>query len=104
MLTRKFFPLAISSLLTIGAVSASADDPISGNVALTTDYRFRGISQSDESPAIQGGFDFEHDSGFYLGAWGSSVDFDTNGAGYDGCLELDLYGGFSNSFGDSDWG
>jgi uncharacterized protein (TIGR02001 family) len=102
MLTQKILPFAMASSLLLGATAASAE--ISGNVALTTDYKFRGISQSDESPAIQGGFDYEHESGFYIGTWGSSVDFDTNGGGYDGSLELDVYAGFSNSFGDSDWG
>ena len=102
MLTKKLLPLAAAAGLALGAASASAE--ISGNVALTTDYKFRGISQSDESPAIQGGFDYNHDSGFYIGAWGSSVDFDTNGGGYDGSLELDIYAGFGGSFGDSDFG
>ncbi len=102
MFAKKIFPLAIASGLLVGAASASAE--ISGNVALTTDYKFRGISQSDESPAIQGGFDYGHESGFYIGTWGSSIDFDTNGAGYDGSLELDVYAGFGGAFGDSDWG
>ena len=102
MLNKKLSAIAIASSLALGASAASAE--ISGNVALTTDYKFRGISQSDESPAIQGGFDYEHESGFYVGTWGSSVDFDTNGGGYDGSLELDAYAGFANSFGDSDFG
>jgi uncharacterized protein (TIGR02001 family) len=78
---------------------ASAGDapasPITGNVALVTDYVFRGISQSDEAPAIQGGFDFAHASGFYLGAWGSNVDFNEDESVLDGAtMELDLYGGY----------
>lgn len=102
MFNKKLLPFAVAAGLVLGAASASAE--ISGNVALTTDYKFRGISQSDESPAIQGGFDYEHDSGFYIGAWGSSIDFDTNELGYDGGLELDIYAGFGGAFGDSDWG
>ncbi len=67
--------------------------PISANVALTTDYYFRGISQTDNDGAIQGGFDYEHSSGFYAGLWGSNVAFgDTN-------LELDTYLGFANETG-----
>jgi uncharacterized protein (TIGR02001 family) len=77
---------------------------ISGNIALTTDYRFRGISQSDEDLAVQGGFDAEFGPGFYVGIWGSSVDFDTNGPCCDGSLELDYYGGWSSSIGDTDFG
>ena len=99
---KKILPLAAAFALTIGSNVASAE--ITGNVALTSDYKFRGISQSDESPAIQGGLDYAHDSGFYVGTWASSVDFDTNGAGYDGSLELDVYAGFGNTIGDSDFG
>lgn len=99
---KKILPLAAAFALTIGSNVASAE--ITGNVSLTSDYKFRGISQSDESPAIQGGLDYAHDSGFYVGTWASSVDFDTNGAGYDGSLELDVYAGFGNTIGDSDFG
>ena len=66
-----------------------AEGPISANVALTTNYIFRGQTQNNEDPALQGGFDFEHGSGFYLGVWGSNVDF-----GGDESTELDFYGGW----------
>jgi len=79
---------------TLATASLPALAEISGNVALTTDYRFRGISQTDRNPAIQGGFDWSHDSGFYLGTWGSNVDFAGN-------LELDYYGGYANKINDS---
>ncbi len=55
MSLKKILPLAVASALTMGASVASAE--ITGNVALTSDYKFRGISQTDESPAIQGGLD-----------------------------------------------
>ncbi len=97
MFNKKVLAIAIAAGLTVGAASASADDAISANVALTTDYKFRGISQSDESIALQGGFDYAHESGFYVGTWGSTVDFDTDGSGYDGSLELDVYAGFGGS-------
>lgn len=64
---------------------------LSGNVALTTDYRFRGVSLSSGDPAIQGGFDVTHDSGFYIGTWASSI---SGGDAY-GDMELDVYGGWS---------
>lgn len=73
--------------LAISATTALAE--VSGNVALTTDYTFRGISQASELPAIQGGFDYENDSGFYAGLWGSNVDF-----GDKVNMELDVYAGF----------
>jgi uncharacterized protein (TIGR02001 family) len=69
-----------------------AASPLTGNLTLTTDYRFRGISQSYKLPAIQGGLDWAHDSGFYLGNWNSSVSGNQfpNGAS----LEMDFYGGY----------
>lgn len=100
MLNRKLLPAALATVLFAGAVTAQAAPDISGNVALTSDYRFRGISQSDESAAIQGGFDIAWDNGIYLGTWGSSVDFDSND-GYDGSLELDYYGGWAGDITDN---
>ena len=47
---------------------------VSANVALTSDYRFRGVSLSNGDPAIQGGIDVGHDSGFYVGTWASSIE------------------------------
>jgi uncharacterized protein (TIGR02001 family) len=66
---------------------------ISGNVALVTDYRFRGVSLSGGDPAVQGGITVSHASGFYLGAWSSSIE---GGALY-GEQELDLFGGWSGN-------
>ena len=79
------------------AVSTSLLAEVSGNVALTTDYIFRGISQSDEHPAIQGGFDYVHDSGLFVGTWGSTVDFDD---GDQASMELDYYAGYGGEGGD----
>ena len=78
----------------LATVSLPSVAEISGNVALTTDYRFRGISQTDRDPAIQGGFDWAHDSGFYLGTWGSNVQFA-------GSLELDYYAGYAGNITDN---
>ena len=69
---------------------------VSANVALTTDYRFRGVSFSDEDIAIQGGFDISHSSGFYIGTWASSLE---DSALY-GNAELDIYGGFATDITD----
>ena len=89
MLKKTLLSIAAAAVLIGSASLATAEESysVSGNVALTSDYKFRGISQSDEDIAIQGGFDFEHESGFYLGTWGSSVDFDTNGDCCDGSLD-----------------
>jgi uncharacterized protein (TIGR02001 family) len=85
----------LSAACAIGAVWAAPamaeDGPaFTGNIALTTDYAFRGISQTDGSPAVQGGFDASYGS-LYAGAWASNVDFGEFGVS--GGLELDLYGG-----------
>lgn len=75
----------------------ATDFTVSANVALTTDYRFRGVSLSGGDPALQGGFDVAHDSGFYIGTWASSID---GGAAY-GDLELDIYAGWSGNLSDA---
>ena len=75
----------------------ASDFTVSANVALTTDYRFRGVSLSGGDPALQGGFDVAHDSGFYVGTWASSID---GGAAY-GDLELDIYAGWSGNLSDA---
>ena len=85
----KYF--AVAALLS-AAPNAVLATEISGNVSLTSDYRFRGISQSDTQLAVQGGFDIAFENGLYVGVWGSNVDF---GAGAAPDLELDYYVGFS---------
>jgi len=75
--------------LSLTAMAAQAE--ITGNVAAVSDYNWRGITQSSGDPAIQGGLDWSHESGFYLGTWGSNVDFGNCG---DENVEVDLYGGF----------
>lgn len=69
---------------------------LSGNVAVTTDYRFRGVSLSGGDPAIQGGATLAHDSGFYVGTWASSIQ---GGALY-GEMELDAFGGWAGDLAD----
>lgn len=93
---------ALASALALAAFGAQAqtatpaaapksDWTISGNAGLFSDYRFRGISQTNKKPAFQGGFDIGHASGFYVGNWNSNVDSVLyNGAN----IEMDFYGGF----------
>ncbi len=76
--------------LLLGSVPIVSQAEVSFNVGVASNYLFRGVTQTDDKAAIQGGIDFEADSGFYLGTWASNVDFD--GAGY----ELDLYLGFAS--------
>lgn len=70
---------------------------LTGNVAAVSDYRFRGISQTYRGPGIQGGLDYSHASGFYLGNWNASVASQsyTGGSG----IEMDFYGGYRKSLG-----
>lgn len=104
----------IASLLaaSFGAPSALAADSsphsITGNVGLFSQYIFRGLMQTNNDPALQGGFDYSHSSGFYLGTWGSNVSWLTDSPAATGytssSLELDFYGGFKGTFGKSDFG
>lgn len=92
--------LALSALMVLPVVATAAEESphsVSGNLSLVSDYAFRGVSQTDEGPAIQGGFDYAHSSGFYLGTWASNVDsnFVT-----DANIEMDFYGGYSGSISD----
>jgi uncharacterized protein (TIGR02001 family) len=98
---------ALLSVVSIGAMAqAKAPEPdytLSFNVGATTDYRYRGVSQSRKKPALQGGLDFAHKSGIYLGAWGSTIkwikDDGTKIAVNSGNsnVEIDLYGGYKGS-------
>jgi len=75
-------------LLLIGILAIPSFAGVGANVSFTTDYIWRGMTQTD-GPAMQGGFDYEADTGFYAGIWGSNVNFgDGNGA------ELDYYAGY----------
>jgi uncharacterized protein (TIGR02001 family) len=95
--------MAIAAALAATGVSTFAADPpksdwtITGNAGLFSDYRFRGISQTNKKPAFQGGIDISHASGFYVGNWNSNVDSAFfNGAN----LEMDFYGGYKRPLGD----
>jgi uncharacterized protein (TIGR02001 family) len=68
---------------------------VTGNVALVTDYRFRGISLSGGDPALQGSININHASGFYVGVWASNLE---EGLGY-GSLETDIYAGWTGAVG-----
>jgi len=91
----KFKNLVTSSIIAAGVLagsSAANAGEIEANVSLATDYVFRGFSQTNEDPAISGGFDYGFDGGFYLGIWGSNVNF---GEDSNTSTEIDLYGGYA---------
>jgi uncharacterized protein (TIGR02001 family) len=89
----------LATAVTLGALhgAARAEDapasPFSFNIGAFSDYRYRGISQTRLKPAVQGGVDFAHSSGFYLGAWASTIKW-IKDAGGDASVEIDLYGGY----------
>jgi uncharacterized protein (TIGR02001 family) len=113
--------LATSALFAGGALAqttaapaaAPAPEPastpehtITANVGLFSEYIFRGIAQTAGKPAVQGGFDYAHKSGFYLGTWGSNISWLEDFGSYSrSSLEWDFYGGFKANFpGSDDWG
>ncbi|MBK8743723.1 TorF family putative porin [Propionivibrio sp.] len=80
------------------AAEAPPTPALTGNLGIFSSYRFRGIDQTFGKPALQGGIDYAHSSGFYVGNWNSNV---SSGAGFpDGNLEMDFYGGYKHAFGD----
>jgi uncharacterized protein (TIGR02001 family) len=82
---------AVGALPAIANAQASSPHAVSGNMGIFSDYRFRGISQTFQQPALQGGIDYSHASGFYLGNWNSNV----SGESFvDGTIEMDIYGGY----------
>jgi len=91
--------LMLSTLVLSTAAFAQTKAPepdytLPFNAGVVTDYRYRGISQTRLKPAAQGGLDFVHKSGFYLGAWASTIKWIEDSGATDGKVELDLYGGY----------
>lgn len=95
----KVMKIALAAAAATVALSGAAmaeELKLSYNVGVTSDYVFRGVSQTQEDPAIQGGIDATYGIG-YAGVWASNVDFGTN----DPSVEIDLYGGFRPTVGDT---
>lgn len=84
-------PLVLLTSAPVFAEAPSFFSTATGNVGVYSEYVFRGITQSDENPALQGTLNFGQSTGVYAGAWGSNVDFND---GDEAHLELDLYGGY----------
>ncbi len=102
--------LAASAAMLLPFAAQAAEEaaktaPFSGSVAITSDYMFRGISQSDENPALQANIDWNHDytNGLSskLGVWASNVDFND---GDEASSEFDLYAGLNQHIGKADVG
>jgi uncharacterized protein (TIGR02001 family) len=91
----KMTKLSLACGVAMLGASAIAQAEFSANVSLVSDYVFRGFSQTLSAPAIQGGFDYSHDSGFYAGVWASNV----SEYWYGSSLELDTYIGYATEIG-----
>ena len=89
-------PILFASLLAFSLSAAAADSPLTGNITLTSDYKFRGYTQTNYKPALQGGFDYALPAGFYIGNWNSSIEQSLYGGA---SLESDLYGGYKGKLG-----
>lgn len=92
--------LASACPVFVGTALAQEAPPgefeVAGSVALVSDYRFRGVSQSNKEMAVQGGVSVTHESGLYVGTWGSNLaGWGTFGGSN---MELDIYGGFAKEF------
>lgn len=94
---RMFKKTLLASAVAGSLFASSAMAGVSMNIGATSNYMWRGMSQTTEGPAIQGGIDYAHDSGFYAGTWASNIDW-TGVPSY----EIDFYLGFGNSFAE-DW-
>lgn len=93
--------LADEAVVTPAPMAPAAEEPaspwsISATAGFTTNYMFRGITQTQDDPAIFGSFDVSHESGLYAGIWASSIDFG-DAPDDDANLEFDFYAGFANS-------
>jgi uncharacterized protein (TIGR02001 family) len=96
---KSILSLAVTAALAVPGIAAAqqAASPVAGNMTLASDYRFRGLTQTFQNPALQGGFDYGHPSGLYLGNWNSNV----SSALYPNSnLEMDFYGGYKRAVGD----
>jgi uncharacterized protein (TIGR02001 family) len=87
------------------ATPPTPEHTLTANVGLFSEYIFRGISQTGGKPAVQGGFDYAHSSGFYAGTWASNISWLEDFGQYNrSSLEWDFYGGYKNTFpGQDDW-
>ena len=90
---------ATSTAYANEAVEPASPHSLTTNIGFFTDYTYRGISLARERGAVQGGIDYSHSSGFFLGAWGTNIE---KNALYGNTVELDVYGGYAHKIND-DW-
>ncbi len=102
MTTLRLIPAALAGLLlgpltalaaTEGSPAPASPHSVSANIGVVSNYIWRGVTQTDDGAAVQGGLDYSHASGFYAGTWASNIDWGSDSPNY----ELDLYLGFGGS-------
>lgn len=98
-MNKKLINLAVAATLAAPLFAVAEDSPhsFSGNFTLASEYLYRGIAQTAGKPALQGGFDYAHSSGFYAGIWGSNISWLENAGVSGASLEVDIYGGFKGA-------
>jgi uncharacterized protein (TIGR02001 family) len=96
LLLTSVLAVAIAPMAAFAQAKPEPEYTLAGNAGLFSDYRFRGFTQTGYGPAFQGGIDFSHKSGFYLGNWNSNIE---QGAFNGASLEMDLYGGYKMNAG-----
>jgi len=88
----------LAGIVFLTAAQAADSGSVSGSVGVYSDYLFRGISQTNQKPALQAGIEYDHSSGFYVGAWGSNIswlsDASSDAAPISSSLEIDGYAGW----------
>jgi uncharacterized protein (TIGR02001 family) len=104
---KKLLLAAATAAIAAPAVPVLAQDSphtVTANVGLFSEYIFRGVTQTAENPAVQGGFDYGHSSGFYAGTWASNVSWLEDFGAYNrSSLEWDFYAGFKKNIGSTDF-
>jgi len=94
--------LAAPALVLAADAAPTPTHTFTPNIGVVSDYLFRGVSQTHGSAALQGGVDYAHASGLYAGIWGSTITWVKDAYGK-GNTEVDLYGGYKNTFAGGDW-
>jgi uncharacterized protein (TIGR02001 family) len=99
---------AVIGALSVPAIAVAAEEAsphsFTGNFTLASEYIYRGIGQTNRKPALQGGLDYAHTSGVYVGLWGSNVSWLSDMSGFSGSpdisssIEIDIYGGYKGTF------
>ena len=99
----RFLAASAITLCSLQVLAEEAASPLSFNVGVASEYRYRGLSQSSFKPALQGGADYAAPSGYYVGVWGSTIDWIKDDGRINNVstgstnVEIDLYGGYKGT-------